>query len=166
MRCPCGFGWMSSSPQRTSSVVTDLLLEPWVRDEVDPVDTDAQSSNIRRKLLLDDEDPVATKSHWWAHWACYWDVLFTVSEHLLLAIVSHYMPGLHPTTAQHNVTQDNRGSGGNKLAVNILELLSSHVSHLFTMSSDSISYVCLIICINDFFHKLSYLELNMSLFYR
>lgn len=38
---------------------------------------------------------------------CYWDVFFTVSEHLLLAIVSHYKPGLRPTTWHYCTTQRN-----------------------------------------------------------
>lgn len=44
---------------------------------------------------------------------CYWDVLFTVSERLLLAVVSHYNPGLHPITWQHNIKQHKKGCGCN-----------------------------------------------------
>lgn len=130
MRCPCGSGWMSSSLRQTSTVVIERLMARTPRE--------AQCSNISRKLLL-----------WW------WRSSGAKVTPASVTGIFHYLTVSTPSWPYcHTTKRDNRRSGSNcqsNPAVN-LRLLRSHVaSNVFTLTSNSITYIFPIVCINDFF---------------
>lgn len=93
-----------------------------------------------------------TNQWWQSHTSvCYWDVSLPDCEHPLLAILSHYRTGFCHTL-QNNPTEEVEATVvQSNWAVNLRLSRSYDVSNLFTLTSDSLTYICPIVCINDFF---------------